>query len=77
MQEILLPNSALIAKFSIDEIFKMNILAGMKFLIFLIIFGSINYLFMMKRFNKDNLKKKYNQLEKISKLYPKGSFIKT
>ncbi len=55
----------------------MNILAGMEFLIFLIIFGSINYLFMMKRFNKDNLKKKYNQLEKISKLYPKGSFIKT
>jgi len=53
----------------------MNFDAGIRFIVFLIIFGLINYLMMLRRYEKDIKKKKYLQQEKISRLYPKGSFI--
>ncbi len=53
----------------------MNFDAGIRFILFLIIFGVINYLMMLRRYENDVKKKKYLQQEKISKLYPKGSFI--
>jgi len=53
----------------------MNFDAGIKFIVFLIIFGFTNYLMMLKRYENDIKKKKYLQQEKISRLYPKGSFI--
>jgi len=53
----------------------MNFEAGIKFIVFLIIFGFTNYLMMLRRYENDIKKKKYLQQEKISRLYPKGSFI--
>ena len=53
----------------------MNFDAGIRFIVFLIIFGVANYLMMLRRYENDIKKKKYLQQEKISKLYPKGSFI--
>ena len=53
----------------------MNIEAGIRFIVFLIIFGFTNYLMMLRRYENDIKKKKYLQQEKISRLYPKGSFI--
>jgi len=53
----------------------MNFEAGIRFFIFLIIFGFTNYLMMLRRYENDVKKKKYLQKEKISRLYPKGSFI--
>jgi len=53
----------------------MNFEAGIRFIVFLIIFGVTNYLIMLKRYENDIKKKKYLQQEKISRLYPKGSFI--
>jgi len=53
----------------------MNFEAGIGFVMFLIIFGVTNYLMMLKRYENEIKKKKYLQKEKISRLYPKGSFI--
>jgi len=53
----------------------MNFGAGIWFIVFLIIFGVTNYLIMLRRYEYDIKKKKYLQKEKISRLYPKGSFI--
>ena len=53
----------------------MNFEAGIKFIVFLITFGVTNYLMMLRRYENDIKKKKYLQQEKISRLYPKGSFI--
>ena len=53
----------------------MNFEAGVRFIIFLVIFGFTNYLMMLRRYENDIKKKKYLQQEKISRLYPKGSFI--
>ena len=53
----------------------MNFEAGIRFIMFLIIFGFTNYIMMLRRYENDIKKKKYLQQEKISKLYPKGSFI--
>ena len=53
----------------------MNFEAVIRFIAFLIIFGFTNYLMMLRRYENDIKKKKYLQQEKISKLYPKGSFI--
>jgi len=53
----------------------MNFVAGIRFIIFLVIFGFTNYLMMLKRYEKDIKKRKFLQREKISRLYPKGSFI--
>ncbi len=52
----------------------MNFDAGIRFIVFLTIFGVTNYLMMLRRYENDVKKKKYLQQEKISKLYPKGSF---
>ena len=53
----------------------MNFEAGIRFIVFLVIFGVTNYLMMLSRYEKDIKKKKYLQQGKISRLYPKGSFI--
>ena len=53
----------------------MNFEAGITFIVFLVIFGFTNYLMMLRRYEKEIKKKKYLQQEKISRLYPKGTFI--
>ena len=53
----------------------MNIEAGTRFIFFLVIFGVTNYLMMLRRYKNDIKKKKFLQHKKISRLYPKGSFI--
>ena len=53
----------------------MNFEAGIRFIMFLIIFGVTNYLMMLRRHENDIKKKKYLQQEKISRLYPKDSLI--
>jgi len=53
----------------------MNFEAGIRFIIFLVIFGVTNYLMMLRRYENEIKKKKLLQNKKISKLYPKGSFI--
>ena len=55
----------------------MNLLAGFEFFVLLMIFGTINYLLMLKRYQHDMKKKKFTQIKKIAKLYPKGTFIST
>ena len=54
----------------------MNIVAGIEFLVFLVFFGTMNYYFMLKRYDNDQKVKRSEQLIKISGLYPKGTFIK-
>ena len=53
----------------------MNFEAGIRFIFFLVLFGVTNYLMMLKRYENDIREKKFLQQQKISKLYPKGSFI--
>ena len=53
----------------------MNIEAGFQFIIFLILFGFTNYLMMLKRYENDLKKKEIIQKNRISNLYPKGTFI--
>ena len=53
----------------------MNLEAGLKLVAFLIIFGLINYLMMLRRYEDALRKRKTIQKHKISKLYPKGTFI--
>ena len=53
----------------------MNFEAGIRFIVFLVIFGVTNYLMMLRRYEKDIKKKKLLQHKKISRLYPKGQFI--
>jgi hypothetical protein len=53
----------------------MNFEAGIRIIVFLVIFGFTNYLMMLRRYENDIKKKKFLQQEKISRLYPKGSFI--
>ncbi len=54
----------------------MNFSAGFEFLFLITIFGYINYLFMLKRYENDIEKRKTYQFKNVSKLYPKGTFIK-
>tara|TARA_B100000900_G_scaffold374423_1_gene355703 strand:- start:390 stop:611 length:222 start_codon:yes stop_codon:yes gene_type:complete len=54
----------------------MNLEAGFQFIVVLLLFGSINYLIMLKRYENDMSKKKNAQIKAISRLYPKNSFIK-
>ena len=54
---------------------KMNIFAGIQFIVSILIFGIINYYLMLKRFKKETQIKKSIQIKKISRLYPKGTFI--
>ncbi len=53
----------------------MNLLAGFKFILFLILFGFTNYLMMLGRYENDLIKRQISQRNKISDLYPKGYFI--
>jgi len=53
----------------------MNFEAGIRFIVFLVLFGGTNYLMMLRRYEKDISKKKFLQQKKIAKLYPKGSLI--
>jgi len=53
----------------------MNFVAGIRFIIFLLLFGVANYLMMLRRYENEIKKRKSLQYKKISKLYPKGSFI--
>ncbi len=53
----------------------MNLLAGFQFILFLFFFGFTNYLMMLKRYDNDLKKRKLIQKNKISTLYPKGTFI--
>ncbi len=53
----------------------MNLEAGFQFIIFLFLFGSTNYLMMLKRYQNDLKKKNIIQKNRIAELYPKGTFI--
>ena len=53
----------------------MNIEAGFQFIIFLILFGFTNYFMMIKRYEKDKKKRQLIKNNRISSLYPKGTFI--
>ena len=53
----------------------MNLETGLRFLVFLVIFGFTNYLMMLRRYEKDLKQRKLIQKNKISTLYPKGTFV--
>ncbi len=53
----------------------MNIEAGLQLVIFLILFGSLNYVIMLKRYENDIKQKKISQFKKIASLYPKNTFL--
>jgi len=53
----------------------MNLQAGIRFIFFLVIFGVANYFMMLRRYENDIKKEKFLQHKKISRLFPKGSFI--
>ena len=53
----------------------MKFEAGLEFIIFLVLFGFTNYLMMLRRYENDLKKRKIIQNNKISRLYPKGTFI--
>ena len=53
----------------------MNIEAGFEFIISLVLFGFTNYLMMLKRYENDVNKRQIIQKNRISNLYPKGTFI--
>ena len=55
----------------------MNLEAGIQFIIFLVLFGFTNYLMMLKRYENDLKKRQIIQKDRISILYPKGTFIST
>ena len=53
----------------------MTLETGLRFLVFLVIFGFTNYLMMLRRYEKDLKKRNLIQKNKISTLYPKGTFV--
>ena len=53
----------------------MNLEAGFHFIILLFLFGFTNYLMMLKRYENDLKKRQLIQKNRISNLYPKGTFI--
>ncbi len=53
----------------------MNLEAGFHFIIFLLLFGFTNYSMMLKRYENDLKKRQIIQKNRISNLYPKGTFI--
>jgi len=53
----------------------MNLEAGIRFIVFLLLFGFTNSLIMLRRYENDINKSKLVQHKRISKLYPKGCFI--
>ena len=50
-------------------------MAGFKFIIFVVLFGLTNYLMMLKRYENGLKKRQLIQKNRISTLYPKGTFI--
>ena len=54
----------------------MNIAAGFQFIVLLLLFGSINYALMLRRYENDMKQQKNAQLKAISRLYPKNTFVK-
>ncbi len=53
----------------------MNLEAGFRFIIFLFLFGSTNYLLMLKRYENNLKKRQLIQKNRIADLYPKGTYI--
>ena len=53
----------------------MDLEAGFRFIVFLVLFGFTNYLMMLKRYENDLKKRKMTQKNRIAVLYPKGTFI--
>ncbi len=53
----------------------MTLETGLRFFVFLAIFGFTNFLMMLRRYEKDLQKRKLIQKNKISTLYPKGTFV--
>ena len=53
----------------------MNFVAGFEFIVFMILFGFTNYLIMLRRYENDLKKRRLIQKNKITVLYPKGTFI--
>ena len=53
----------------------MNLETGFQFIIFLVLFGLTNYLMMLIRYENDLKKRKIKQKNRISSLYPRGTFI--
>ncbi len=53
----------------------MNFEVGIRFIFFLLLFGVTNYLIMLRRYENEIKKREFLQNKKISKLYPKDSFI--
>ena len=53
----------------------MNFEAGFEFTILVILFGFGNYLMMLRRYENDLKKRQIIQKNRISVLYPKGTFI--
>ncbi len=53
----------------------MTLETGLRFFVFLVIFGITNYLMMLRRYEKDLRKRKLIKKNKISTLYPKGTFV--
>ena len=58
------------------DIIYMNLDSGIRFIVFIVVFGFTNYLMMLKRYENELRKRKILQRDKISNLYPKGTFIK-
>ena len=53
----------------------MNLEAGFQLIVFLVLFGALNYVMMLKRYENNSNKKKAKRIRDISKLYPKGTFL--
>ena len=53
----------------------MSLGSGFQFIIFLFLFGFTNYLMMLKRYQNDVKRRKLQQKNSISNLYPEGTFI--
>ena len=53
----------------------MNLGAGFEFIVFLVLFGLTNYLMMLKRYENYLKKRQIKRKDRISNLYPKGTFI--
>ena len=53
----------------------MNLEAGFRLIIFLVLFGFTNYLMMLNRYENDLKKRQIIQKNRIAELYPKGTFI--
>ena len=53
----------------------MDLEAGFRFIVFLVLFGFSNYLIMLKRYENDLKNKQIIRKNRIAVLYPKGTFI--